>query len=126
MAKKQSLRVLDKDRYYWVTQCKLLVVLLAAADFISSSRRLNDNQISLNSVFFLAQSLSTLEHIKRMNLRYDREYFSYFLLFKTSSCGFWGVIQEHVSSNSILIMFFSAYSLGHRQVVHLTFWERIR
>ncbi|KFW60959.1 Protein NLRC5, partial [Pygoscelis adeliae] len=91
-----------------------------------SSLKLNDNQISLNSVFFLAQSLSTLEHIKRMNLRYDQEYFSYFLLFKTSSCGFWGVIQEHVSSNSILIMFFSAYSLGHRQVVHLTFWERIR
>uniref|UniRef100_A0A663EI44 NLR family CARD domain containing 5 n=1 Tax=Aquila chrysaetos chrysaetos TaxID=223781 RepID=A0A663EI44_AQUCH len=60
-------------------------VLLAAADFISSSCRLNDNQISLNSVFFLAQSLSTLEHIKTMNL-----------------------------------------SLGHMQVVHLTFWERIR
>ncbi|NXN65359.1 NLRC5 protein, partial [Himantopus himantopus] len=50
-----------------------------------SSLKLNDNQISLNSVFFLAQSLSTLEHIKTMNL-----------------------------------------SLGHAQVVHLTFWERIR
>ncbi|NWH54226.1 NLRC5 protein, partial [Fregata magnificens] len=50
-----------------------------------SSLKLNDNQISLNSVFFLAQSLSTLEHIKTMNL-----------------------------------------SLGHTQVVHLTFWERIR
>ncbi|XP_075621582.1 protein NLRC5 [Balearica regulorum gibbericeps] len=50
-----------------------------------SSLKLNDNQISLKSVFFLAQSLSTLEHIKTMNL-----------------------------------------SLGHRQVVHLTFWERIR
>ncbi|XP_029881999.1 protein NLRC5 isoform X3 [Aquila chrysaetos chrysaetos] len=50
-----------------------------------SSLKLNDNQISLNSVFFLAQSLSTLEHIKTMNL-----------------------------------------SLGHMQVVHLTFWERIR
>uniref|UniRef100_A0A8C0AQF5 NLR family CARD domain containing 5 n=1 Tax=Buteo japonicus TaxID=224669 RepID=A0A8C0AQF5_9AVES len=77
--------VLEKDRYYQVTQCKLLVVLLAATDLISSSCRLNDNQISLNSVFFLAQSLSTLEHIKTMNL-----------------------------------------SLGHMQVVHLTFWERIR
>ncbi|NXU25071.1 NLRC5 protein, partial [Thalassarche chlororhynchos] len=50
-----------------------------------SSLKLNDNQISLSSVFFLAQSLSTLEHIKTMNL-----------------------------------------SLGLRQVVHLTFWERIR
>uniref|UniRef100_A0A8B9NN45 NLR family CARD domain containing 5 n=1 Tax=Accipiter nisus TaxID=211598 RepID=A0A8B9NN45_9AVES len=60
-------------------------VLLAATDFISSSCRLNDNQISLNSVFFLAQSLSTLEHIKTMNL-----------------------------------------SLGHMQVVHLTFWDRVR
>ncbi|NXL66944.1 NLRC5 protein, partial [Chordeiles acutipennis] len=49
------------------------------------SLKLNDNQISLNSVFFLAQSLSTLEHIKTMNL-----------------------------------------SLGHMQMVHLTFWERIR
>ncbi|NWU50275.1 NLRC5 protein, partial [Dromas ardeola] len=49
------------------------------------SLKLNDNQISLNSVFFLAQSLSTLERIKTMNL-----------------------------------------SLGHTQVVHLTFWERIR
>lgn len=88
MAKKLSLRVLEKDRYYQVTQCKLLVVLLAATDFISSSCRLNDNQISLNSVFFLAQSLSTLEHIKTMNLRYDQQYFSYFLLFETSSCGF--------------------------------------
>ncbi|XP_075571123.1 protein NLRC5 isoform X4 [Pelecanus crispus] len=48
-----------------------------------TSLKLNDNQISLNSVFFLAQSLSTLEHIKTMNL-----------------------------------------SLGHAQVVHLTFWER--
>uniref|UniRef100_A0A8C4UZG9 NLR family CARD domain containing 5 n=1 Tax=Falco tinnunculus TaxID=100819 RepID=A0A8C4UZG9_FALTI len=37
---------------------------------------LNDNQISLNSVFFLAQSLSTLEHVKTMNFRYD-SYFSY-------------------------------------------------
>ncbi|NXA96753.1 NLRC5 protein, partial [Melanocharis versteri] len=45
----------------------------------------NDNQISLNSVFFLAQSLSTLEHIKIMSL-----------------------------------------SSGHTQVVHLTFWERVR
>ncbi|KAM6064588.1 protein NLRC5 isoform 13-T13 [Theristicus caerulescens] len=50
-----------------------------------SSLKLNDNQISLKSVFFLAQSLSTLEHIKTMNL-----------------------------------------SLGHTQVVHLTFWKRIR
>ncbi|NWI27802.1 NLRC5 protein, partial [Sula dactylatra] len=50
-----------------------------------SSLKLNDNRISLNSVFFLAQSLSTLEHIKTMDL-----------------------------------------SLGHPQVVHLTFWERIR
>ncbi|XP_072729235.1 protein NLRC5 isoform X9 [Ciconia boyciana] len=47
--------------------------------------RLNDNQISLSSVFFLAQFFSTLEHIKTMDL-----------------------------------------SLGHMQVVHLTFWERIR
>ncbi|XP_009875955.1 PREDICTED: protein NLRC5, partial [Apaloderma vittatum] len=50
-----------------------------------SSLRLNDNQLSLNSVFYLAQSLSTLEHIKTMNL-----------------------------------------SLGHAQVVHLTFWARNR
>ncbi|NXP45229.1 NLRC5 protein, partial [Heliornis fulica] len=50
-----------------------------------NSLKLNDNQISLNSVFFLAQSLSTLEHIKTMNL-----------------------------------------SLGRRQVIHLTFWKRIR
>ncbi|XP_062442170.1 protein NLRC5 [Rhea pennata] len=49
------------------------------------SLKLNDNQISLNSVFFLAQSLSALERIKTMNL-----------------------------------------SLGHMQVVHITFWERIR
>lgn len=62
-----------------------------------------------------------------MNLRYDQEYFScVFVLFKTSSPGFQGVIQEHLSSNSILIMFFSGYSLGHMQVVHLSFWERIR
>ncbi|NXC50722.1 NLRC5 protein, partial [Penelope pileata] len=47
--------------------------------------KLNNNQISLNSVFCLAQSLSTLEHIETMNL-----------------------------------------SLGHVQVVHLTFGERIR
>ncbi|NXY58784.1 NLRC5 protein, partial [Callaeas wilsoni] len=32
------------------------------------SLKFNDNQISLNSVFFLAQSLSTLEHIKTMSL----------------------------------------------------------
>ncbi|NXJ65292.1 NLRC5 protein, partial [Rostratula benghalensis] len=32
------------------------------------SLKLNDNHISLNSVFFLVQSLSTLEHIKTMNL----------------------------------------------------------
>ncbi|XP_027749806.1 protein NLRC5 [Empidonax traillii] len=50
-----------------------------------SSLTFNDNQISLNSVFFLAQSLSTLEHIKTVSL-----------------------------------------SLGHVQVVHLTFWERVR
>ncbi|XP_010286930.1 PREDICTED: protein NLRC5-like, partial [Phaethon lepturus] len=50
-----------------------------------NSLKLNGNQISLNSVFFLAQSLSTLEYVKSVNL-----------------------------------------SLGHRQVVHLTFWERIR
>ncbi|NXP16605.1 NLRC5 protein, partial [Scytalopus superciliaris] len=49
------------------------------------SLKFNDNQISLNSVFFLAQSLSALEHIKTMSL-----------------------------------------SLGHTQVVHLTFWERVR
>ncbi|XP_025919971.1 protein NLRC5 isoform X2 [Apteryx rowi] len=49
------------------------------------SLKLNDNQISLNSVFSLAHSLSTLKHIKTMNL-----------------------------------------SLGHTQVVHITFWERIR
>ncbi|XP_010182174.1 PREDICTED: protein NLRC5 [Mesitornis unicolor] len=35
---------------------------------ILSSLKFDDNQISLNSVFFLAQSLSTLEHIKTMNL----------------------------------------------------------
>ncbi|EOB01028.1 Protein NLRC5, partial [Anas platyrhynchos] len=90
------------------------------------SLKLDNNRISLNSVFCLAQSLSTLERIKTMNLRYDQEYFScVFVLFKTSSPGFQGVIQEHLSSNSILIMFFSGYSLGHMQVVHLTFWERI-
>ncbi|NXE96961.1 NLRC5 protein, partial [Menura novaehollandiae] len=33
------------------------------------SLKFNDNQISLKSVFFLAQSLSTLEHIKTMSLR---------------------------------------------------------
>ncbi|NXG01047.1 NLRC5 protein, partial [Sakesphorus luctuosus] len=49
------------------------------------SLKFNDNQVSLNSVFFLAQSLSTLEHIKTVNL-----------------------------------------SLGDTQVVHLTFWERVR
>ncbi|XP_065704064.1 protein NLRC5 [Patagioenas fasciata] len=49
------------------------------------SLKFNDNQISLNSVFFLAQSLCTLEHIKTMNV-----------------------------------------SLGHTQVIHLTFWERTR
>uniref|UniRef100_A0A8B9DDY9 NLR family CARD domain containing 5 n=1 Tax=Anser cygnoides TaxID=8845 RepID=A0A8B9DDY9_ANSCY len=49
------------------------------------SLKLDNNRISLNSVFCLAQSLSTLEHIKTMNL-----------------------------------------SLGHMQVVHLSFWERIR
>ncbi|NWS24922.1 NLRC5 protein, partial [Polioptila caerulea] len=48
------------------------------------SLRFNNNQLSLNSVFFLAQSLTTLEHIKTMSL-----------------------------------------SLGHTQVVHLTFWERL-
>lgn len=50
-----------------------------------SSLKLNGNHISLNSVFFLAQSLFTLEDIKIMNL-----------------------------------------SLGHRQVVHLAFWDRNR
>ncbi|XP_056356630.1 protein NLRC5 [Oenanthe melanoleuca] len=49
------------------------------------SLKFNGNQISLNSVFFLAQSLATLEHIKTVSL-----------------------------------------SLGHTQVVHLTFWERVR
>ncbi|NXM68828.1 NLRC5 protein, partial [Serilophus lunatus] len=49
------------------------------------SLKFNGNQISLNSVFFLAHCLSTLGHIKRMSL-----------------------------------------SLGHMQVVHLTFWERNR
>lgn len=57
---------------------------LAAADFIFSSCRFNDNQISLNSVFFLAESLATLEHIKTVSLRYDLEYFYIILLFKTS------------------------------------------
>ncbi|NXK51508.1 NLRC5 protein, partial [Chauna torquata] len=52
---------------------------------ILRSLKLNNNRISLTSVFCLAQSLSTLEHVKTMNL-----------------------------------------SLGHMQVVHLTFWERIR
>ncbi|KAM6324853.1 LOW QUALITY PROTEIN: protein NLRC5 [Podargus strigoides] len=50
-----------------------------------SSLKLNNNQISLNSVFFLAQSLSAWDHIETMNL-----------------------------------------SLGHTQVVRLTFRERIR
>ncbi|KAM4767442.1 protein NLRC5 isoform 7-T8 [Cyanocitta cristata] len=49
------------------------------------SLKFNNNQISLNSVFFLAQSLSTLQHIKTVSL-----------------------------------------SLGRTQVVHLTFWERVR
>ncbi|KAI6077473.1 Protein NLRC5 isoform X1 [Aix galericulata] len=49
------------------------------------SLKLDNNRISLNSVFCLAQSLSTLERIKTMN-----------------------------------------FSLGHMQVVHLSFWERIR
>ncbi|NWS92864.1 NLRC5 protein, partial [Toxostoma redivivum] len=49
------------------------------------SLKFNDNQVSLNSVFFLAQSLTTLKHIKTVSL-----------------------------------------SLGHTQVVHLTFWERVR
>uniref|UniRef100_A0A8C3MQY2 Uncharacterized protein n=1 Tax=Geospiza parvula TaxID=87175 RepID=A0A8C3MQY2_GEOPR len=48
------------------------------------SLKFNNNRISLSSVFFLAQSLTTLEHIKTMSL-----------------------------------------SLGHPQVVHLTFWERL-
>ncbi|NXF36027.1 NLRC5 protein, partial [Nyctibius bracteatus] len=38
-----------------------------------SSLKLNDNWISLNTVFFLAQSLSTLEHVKTMTLRYGQE-----------------------------------------------------
>ncbi|NXG54662.1 NLRC5 protein, partial [Hemiprocne comata] len=38
-----------------------------------SSLMLNDNQISLSSVFFLAQSLSTLEHIRTMTLRYGQD-----------------------------------------------------
>lgn len=74
---RSSLRVLHKD-HYSVAWCKLLSVLLAAADFIFSSCRFNNNQISLNSVFFLAQSLSTLQHIKAVSLRYDQEYFCYF------------------------------------------------
>ncbi|XP_048172988.1 protein NLRC5 isoform X1 [Corvus hawaiiensis] len=49
------------------------------------SLKFNNNQISLNSVFFLAQSLSTLQHVKTVSL-----------------------------------------SLGRTQVVHLTFWERVR
>ncbi|NXN79252.1 NLRC5 protein, partial [Bombycilla garrulus] len=49
------------------------------------SLKFNNNQISLNSVFFLAQSLTALEHIKTVSI-----------------------------------------SLGHTQVVHLTFWERVR
>uniref|UniRef100_U3JWZ5 NLR family CARD domain containing 5 n=1 Tax=Ficedula albicollis TaxID=59894 RepID=U3JWZ5_FICAL len=42
------------------------------------SLKFNGNQISLNSVFFLAQSLATLEHIKTVSLRYDQEYFLYY------------------------------------------------
>ncbi|NXS34225.1 NLRC5 protein, partial [Pomatostomus ruficeps] len=49
------------------------------------SLKFNDNQISLNSVFFLAQSLATWEYIKTVSL-----------------------------------------SLGHPQMVHLTFGERVR
>nr|XP_054496490.1 protein NLRC5 isoform X4 [Agelaius phoeniceus] len=48
------------------------------------SLKFNNNRISLSSVFFLAQSLTTQEHIKTMSL-----------------------------------------SLGHPQVFHLTFWERV-
>ncbi|NWR57709.1 NLRC5 protein, partial [Bucorvus abyssinicus] len=45
-----------------------------------SSLRLDGNQISLNAVLFLAQSFSALEHLKTMNLRYDPEHLSYWLL----------------------------------------------
>ncbi|KAM7010851.1 protein NLRC5 [Passerculus sandwichensis] len=48
------------------------------------SLKFDNNRISLSSVFFLAQSLTTLGHIKTMSL-----------------------------------------SLGHPQVAHLTFWERV-
>ncbi|NXS78854.1 NLRC5 protein, partial [Erpornis zantholeuca] len=59
-------------------QCLPKLKMLRSLEF-------NNNQISLNSVFFLAQSLSASEHIKTVTL-----------------------------------------SLGHTQVVHLTFWERVR
>ncbi|NXK64266.1 NLRC5 protein, partial [Sylvietta virens] len=51
------------------------------------SLKFDNNQISLNSVFFLAQSLTTLEHIKTVSLRYGQECFCILLLFKASSCG---------------------------------------
>ncbi|NXY47402.1 NLRC5 protein, partial [Ceuthmochares aereus] len=64
---------------------------------ILSSLKLDDNQISLNSVFFLAQSLSTLERIKTMNLRYGQEYFSYFsyLYLRLCSTRRWSSFLAH-------------------------------
>ncbi|KAM6064579.1 protein NLRC5 isoform 4-T4 [Theristicus caerulescens] len=72
------------DSHFQASDLEKLCSVLKECSSISKLE-LNDNQISLKSVFFLAQSLSTLEHIKTMNL-----------------------------------------SLGHTQVVHLTFWKRIR
>ncbi|KGL73280.1 Protein NLRC5, partial [Tinamus guttatus] len=90
------------------------------------SLKLDRNEISLNSVPFLAQSLSAREQIKTMNLRYGQEIFFFYIsvLCKTKGPVFQGMIHECLSSNSVLIMF-SDCSLGHTQEVHITFWERI-
>ncbi|KAM9269116.1 protein NLRC5 isoform 2-T4 [Cariama cristata] len=80
-----SISELDLSNNYLGDEALLHLFQLFPNLKMLSSVKLNDNQISLNSVFLLAQSLSTLEPIKTMNL-----------------------------------------SLGHTQVVHLTFWERIR
>ncbi|NXV62934.1 NLRC5 protein, partial [Molothrus ater] len=53
------------------------------------SLKFNNNRISLSSVFFLAQSLTTLEHIKTMSLRYGQEYFLiFFCCLKPQAVGF--------------------------------------
>ncbi|KAJ7402199.1 protein NLRC5 isoform X1 [Pitangus sulphuratus] len=77
----QKIRLTDSS--FKGSDLKNLCAVLKECSHISELE-FNDNQISLDSVFFLAQSLSSLEHIKTVSL-----------------------------------------SLGHVQVVHLTFWERV-